>query len=415
MCKSWDSALRWMARSLYKEQDKYYNGFSPEIDYSSCAGEACKVRKALNYLNQKLPFKNHGRLLGRSAKMVLASGSASSIEKNRLLWYLLKQQKIKATFALTNRYQTQPLFEKMPTCTEPNHLVLKVPTQGDISKDTWVDAGCEYCAFGEIPHWLYNTQGILIQLVSQGASIKNYAKTQFQPIQGTLREQGAYRVRYHVDLQANGDAKIKFETERQDVDAQVFVRSVSQYKDEDWKKKAQKLIDERHRNSVVLSHSKLVKPKPNKALHSFEFQAKGYATVDGKRLILPLSLIRMGWDWRFKPSKRTMPVVFKRKMRAEEIMRIKLPEGYRAINLPKSKTFQSKLAESSYKFEQSGRILTITRKIRFEQGVHPPSEYSQIRKSARLFASLPKLTLELEAAEHPPIARQSESKTGAAR
>ncbi len=414
-CTSWNTAIESETRSLYGE--KYYKGFKPNIDFSDCGGERCKIQKALQHMRDKYPFRGYGSWPGRKAKKAQEAGAANTFEKNRILWYLLKQQNIKATFALTNRYQTRQLLEAAPTRSRLNHLLLWVPAQGDLKKGAWLDASCEYCALGEVPVWLAETEALLTEATTKEASTKVFAKTTFKKIDGPLNNKEGFLWRYQMELQPTGDAAVQASFEQHHRNSQDFVHTHEEYNEEQWKKKAQDAANERHSNNKLLKYTKTEKFEPNKSKHTVDFLAKGYATPDGERLIVPLTIFHSAWDKDFERNKRKLPIMFRAPYNTQEVLHIKLPAGLVAKALPPSKTFKSAGITVELKAERAGNLITVSRKISAKQGVYPVSEYRALREAVRAFAKHRLASIELEpAASAPsrPVARQNESKTGVA-
>jgi hypothetical protein len=110
-----------------------------------------------------------------------------------------------------------------------------------------------------------------------------------------------------------------------------------------------------------------------------EFQGPHYAQLMQNRLMVFKPVIvsrRTGFS--FTETSRKYPVVI-HSQQATDIVRVKLPDGFKVDELPDAVKIQASFGDYSSAFEVNNGLLIFTRNISMRPTVIPADQYSEVR------------------------------------
>lgn len=406
--EDWNASMTATGQKLYFEHGNYYDGFAPEISYDECEEPTCKIERALAYLRRQAPLSTPGSFPGRDAKVVLAAGEATGIEKARLLWAILRDVGISAQFAFYKPPLAGLLDTDLPSSGAVPEALLHLPVQDGITEPLWIDPSCEYCAVGELPSKLMDARALLVQPHRKNLARVPDIRADFIPVTGKQAPAERYSVTYQLRLSEEGDLAGEMVTEWVGRQAQVVGGRTRRWKGDAWKKDADQHVKWRIPNGVVVSDTTIVATEDARAARRvIELSAPAYATVSGDALIVPSSVLRSSWDDYFKEPKRKTDVAFLHPVHDEEVLLLQPPPGYVVDTLPESVHLETPMLDVKMRatVREDGRV-ELTRGVYAEAGHYDREGYAETREAVEAFRRVRRggLTFRRVPAAVPPTA-----------
>lgn len=111
-----------------------------------------------------------------------------------------------------------------------------------------------------------------------------------------------------------------------------------------------------------------------------ELDGKGYATVTGSRLFVPINTIKSTYGRMADGGERRQKVVISQGFADEEHFTIHLPEGYAVEALPQPVAASNELGEfcSECKADTEHGTVTVSQRMTMRKGEYPPSAYASL-------------------------------------
>jgi hypothetical protein len=388
----WNTALRAWGTTVYS--GKLTSGLSAKVPFEACQNKACRVDAAVDFVRTQTRFTGFGTFDAmRPMKQVLEGHQATGFEKAVLLRQLLDDGGVEARVAGTARAWTTAVDLEFPTVNSFNHLLVHVPLQKAIPVPLWIDPSCEYCRAGELPA---ETRGVDAVIFYNSVFLS-------QPQASVVRTIGSAPA---ADEEAESyeavlDERGRLEVHVTDVLRGVRARETRLYKagwtDEQRLKNAEDLAHRRSPTAEVSSFKDdPCDPLKGECRDEFAFSISGYATLDGNRLIVPLSILNSRWTESLTREKRARDVVLTRADRLDETLRIHLPAGFEPLHLPENVSVDSSALRVSLSAEKEPGGIVIHRRSEERIGRFPKGEYPGIRQAVRKFVEWRNLTLVLE-------------------
>lgn len=385
----WDHAVAWVGKRVYHD-DELTSGFDPKIDVSACGEDVgCKLRNVHGWLNENAPLKSWAEFPGRKLRAVGDSKEATNVEKARAMQKILEELDVKSRVALYAGFLRGDADDDFPHTTDVDRLAIYVPKQDGLDEDLWVDPACEYCAIGEIPYWLRDTRAVVVDYeYEQLATVPTY-RARFMPVTGKAQAPSSYTYRYGVDVQPNGDVRVRSTISKTANAAQMARLDGRKKKADDWQSMAKTFAEAR------IEQAKVVKQTPYDfdtdkwtANRAIEFEATGYAVRDGDSLILPLSFFSGGLDDSFKSAGgRKQPIAVRQLYERVEEATIRIPDGFDVQTLP-SGVSSSGPFEVRIEAERDGRLVRIRRILRTKPGMYPVDSYPKAFEAGETFRKI---------------------------
>lgn len=397
MSRTWGDAFKWVGDALYHDNDDKLGGVDVSIDEEGCDGPACLASRAVQLARERAELDGFRAHIwnARPLKKVLATGRASSQEKALLVYKLLRDAGVEVRFAFAARRLTHVVDRSSPNRLVFNHTLLYLPAQRGLGAGLWIDPACESCAPGEIPPWSQGIEALVVNVVKTLRGPKGEAD--FLPVTGAEAAAGVQRRLHDAVLSASGDLEGTYTLEGQGALA-VYTRLDTQDdSDEDAQRIAEEDVKDRMTTGRVLDYQATTCDRAKASCaRKVRYRLPAYATADGDQLLLPLSVFNHSWDGLFDDNKRDHDVVITEGMEGVSELRVKLPEGYRPVQLLGAEQVVSDALEYRREAALEGDVLVIKRALRFKPGRYPKERYAALRKPALAFRDMKSRAIVLE-------------------
>lgn len=214
-------------------------------------------------------------------------------------------------------------IREVPSISQFHSQIALVKLNG---KDLYLDPGTKYCPFGLLPWWRTSTAALQPDKKVVNFSVVpafNYDKAQTQRTA-------------NVALDENGDLKGDIEVQFKDMEG--LEHRLDAYQ-RDQAGKTKDLEDEL---SNWLPHGAVVKLKDVKnwedgdkpLIATFDVQVPGYASVMGKRLLIPAHLFQLKQKDAFSHPDRKYPLYFPYAFGELDSVKFKIPSGFSSESIP---------------------------------------------------------------------------------
>jgi hypothetical protein len=381
----WGTASRPWRERVYEDDGKLWAGFGNRIDTAGCAGRRCLLDRAVEFVTSRTEFDGFGTFgTVRPLAEVLAGERASAFEQAILLQRLLSDAGVEARLAALVRPLTSAWDSEVPTMSYFNHLIVYVPLQAEL-QETWIDPSCAHCRPGELPFWSQGEKALILHpdkwffgSAALGAEFRDTGGAAAPP-EEDLR---SFRVR----LEANGDASIDVSLEQRGTEAVSLRRRTRSWTADDWAKADREFVSSRAPNAEIASASPArCDKRTGSCVRTLSFRAPGFATVDGDKLLVPLSLLSTSYDRAFKKEQRRDHVTLPAPDRTEERIAFEVP-GYRLSAPPPPRSVNSAAFTTLLQVRATESGAGVVRSIEAHMGTYAKSSYAPLRKIVRDYA-----------------------------
>jgi hypothetical protein len=392
--RTWDSAFDGRADDLYFDNKEYYAGWKPELSFASCEGQArCKIERIRKHL-EETPLKNcKDGWEGRPLKQMAETNWMSNGQYARALWKILKDEKIEALFAMPAGRYWDFWDKDFPAPQElDGNILVYVPEQKNLKAPLWIDPCCPYCKLGEMPVWNRGSDAYLL-LAKKGTFDKRAKlKGKWVKVSGKPPIEEVDREEIRVTISSDGGAKISVNDIRHGRRAMnVYHKSFGRTQKE-WKDTTVENIGKRIEGADFLRADAGLKCKPDLSLCSreTEYEVKGFATVEGDDLFVPMTFLTSDWSGFFKTKDRKIDIRFSKPHFENDLVHVTVPEGYRLINAIKPKTISDTVFEGKLSIEGTGNSVKLERSLKVKPGIYKASSRKAFQTSTDAFANVRK-------------------------
>lgn len=378
--RDWDSTFDRRAETLLKDADKFHDGARPPIDVSGCGDPACRVRRALSWVNQVAPANGQWPWPGKDRMQeVLDRGEASGTDRGRILARALETLEVEYLFAFTSeREATKPDLEA-PSTELLNHLLLYLPSQASLGA-TWIDPGCGYCGLGQISERLNGSQALVLTETTDGPGHVKYV-TRWETIRGEPGPTAVRRRDLELRWREGGDVELGVVQSHRGRMAQRVFGDTREWSQERWKKDA----DEKMK--LIFPSGELLKYEPVtlnrqdwQTTYKLEVLARAHAVVDGDRLILPLTFLEQYWDGAMKSDDRRFELVVRDTEHNQDVLAVPIPAGYQLESAPPALKVEGGLFRLDFEARPGDGVVVVHRHLDFTSGRMPKGQYEAARR-----------------------------------
>jgi len=113
-----------------------------------------------------------------------------------------------------------------------------------------------------------------------------------------------------------------------------------------------------------------------------------YAALDGERLIVPLTFLRMVTDRELDEAPREHDVMLREASREEETLVVHVPDGWTVSDLPPSATWHSDAVDGIVEVIRGTNTIRIRRVVQTHVGHWGPGEYDEMVAVLRNVAAI---------------------------
>jgi hypothetical protein len=408
VAENWPIAMKQLVSSLEFENDKYLKGATPEVDTRGCRDPLCKVNRALDWARDKAAFIGFGVFgTSRPMKEVLESGTASGYEKALLVWHALRRAGVDARFACAAR--GGGLDTIFPSLIRFNHMLILVPAQPGIRDSLWLDPSCEHCVAGQVGVGLRGSEALVLRGEKELFGDLR-VQAAFEPVDASPAVPGRSRQVFAVRVGAGGDAEVEAQSEQRGSLALATRLERRAWSEERFRNAAAKYVSSRMGTGrLVESSADKCDRRTAVCRRRLRFVLPGYTTVDGDRLLVPLTLLASSWDDDFNQETREQDLFNPEATQSEEEATIEVPEGYFPVDLPANEELRSPFVDYSFTARDDGDAVIVRRSITDHAGLYSRTLYPGIRKVVRAFGAVRQKVLEFRRTPPPAASPAGEA------
>jgi hypothetical protein len=389
----WSTAFRPWVNKVY-DDEKLYSGFSTRLAASSCGSKACWIDTAVAFVRNETDLTGAGTFNDmRPLKEVVEGRKATGFEKAILLRRLLEDAGVHSMVAAASRSWTQLVDRNFPSLSYWNHLLVFVPPQENIERAIWIDPSCEYCGAGQLPD---ETRGITAVLLSRSAVLAQI-EASFTTTTGTVPAADEERETYEARLEATGRVHVEATDIYHGAAARVERQKRAGWAEAQRRTEAEAYVHRRAPTAQLDAFTVDVCDKlKGECRDSFTFSISGFATPDGDRLIVPLSLLSREREKSLTRETRRRDIVMTHVGQKDETLHLHFPDGYSAVELPQGVSLRADGFQVDFDVQRAPDGLVVHRATLNAVGRFPRNDYSAIRHVVRTYAELRDKVLVLE-------------------
>lgn len=406
----WKYALEDRGVDLYFDHQEWYAGFDPDVDVSACEDIRCKIDACFDWLNERVELQNFGGWPGRPAKEVLDAKVGFGFERNRMMYRMLEELDIEARFAFARTRHAGPLDKNMPIAGSMNLLILYLPEQDGLREPLFVDATCEWCAAGQLPAWILGQEVALLH--PKKDRLENTVDLEWMTVTGEPAPAEKFEYRVQLAMDETGTVRGEVVSYGRNRSAHGLRSDTVDWDEDDWKLASRRMVKDRATTIQVVDYDRYARPPVHEAQRGVRIEAPGVGVRDGDNWLIPLTLLSMGWDDVFegKPSGRDHDVRFQYANHAEEILELKLPDGYEVRELPPDMEAGRPPLQVSARFERTPDGVRVRREVKVTDGIYDRERYyPQLRETLDAFREIRTRTLIATPQGSGPVVRATTS------
>jgi len=336
------------------------------------------VQKNIRYASIQLGPINGYR--PNAADLVLKKGYGDCKDKCYLMQSLLKAAGIESFITLV--YSGDPLRVRpdFPSPLQFNHAILAVainsaqPTSINhprFGQLLFFDPTDDVTPLGDLPYYLQGGYGLVIR-GDAGDLVRLPIRDEKANI--TRRE-------IMVEVKAEGDIEAAVKETFSGQMASLARRRIASLNPEEYAKEkgaqiARDIPGATISNLGVNRESDLVEP----VQVEYQLSAANFANRLNRLLVIRPVLFRTQQFPLFARTERTSPVLFEMKSVREDIVRIRLPEGFRIDEIPSDTRINNEFGEFSLIYQVGSDAITVQRRLAITSQLIPASEYAEIKR-----------------------------------
>jgi hypothetical protein len=388
---TWADTLTPLGFWLYIDDDKFYGGVKLKPELAGCErGTLCAIERALIFVNAETDLTKFVSSLdqARPLKEVLASRTANNMEKTLLLRRALEAVGVPSRFAVIARNRNNDFDPLFPAPGSFDHLILYVDTVPGLTAPVFLDPSCEYCEVGEIPPWIRDRAALVFK-TKRGYSELYETSVAFMRTPSDAAGMASDRRNIEVQLELSGAVHGRMMADAGGQEAVDMHAETRAWLDDDWRVYLERLL---HRFSQAAELCARVPQKWDKrdavlALGA-DFAVDNYASVDGERLIVPLTLLHGLSDETLGGEPRVHDLMIDKAVHEEETVTFRLPSGYEATSLPRAVHIRTEAVDALFSVSATPGLVRVKRMVELHVGRWPPAAFNDVVDVFRGMAAL---------------------------
>lgn len=379
--RDWKDVVEGRGRVFFVE-GKLEKDLTVPLDVSGCADVKCKVERAMALLVKRTTTR--GVKWNREEKLAsaLESGKASVVERALLLKFLLAREGLDVWLGYgTGRLsqQTSPTF---PRLAQFDHLFVHLPVQPGVDQAVTLDPSCDYCGFGQLPTrylgtpvYVFKTKPELSQVDTTGRWI-TAAEDEPPP--------SRFVVTHQARLHADGT-----------VSDQLAVRTTGTSALEHLERQrtwTAKKLKETEQNALSHVSPLAIVAKVNWSQcdaagcgWDTEVSFPLEASSDGRRWLVPTTVLARVWEGFFESPQREVDVHFNDSELIEEIFELAVDDGLELTSVPPPLSLELEGLSAEVSFEKTPRGVRVKRKLAHDVGAVSKHDYAALREAVEGF------------------------------
>jgi hypothetical protein len=336
------------------------------------------VQKSIRYVSIQLGPINGYR--PNPADLVLRNGYGDCKDKSYLMHSMLKSIGIESYITLVYSGDPTRVRRDFASPLQFNHAILAIAINSTpsasinhpgIGQIMFFDPTDDVTPLGDVPFYLQGSYGLVIKGDS-GDLVR-------LPVSD--EKANTSRREMTVEVEADGDIQASVKEALSGQMASLTRRQIASLNSEEYAREkgvqiASDIPGARINELKVNSDTDLAQP----VRVEYQFGAANFANKLNKLLVIRPVLLRTQQFPLFPRPERIKPVLFEMKSVREDIVKIRLPEGFKIDELPANTEIKSRFGEFSLIYQVSEDAITVQRRLAITSQLLPPSEYPEVKK-----------------------------------
>ncbi|HEY1270676.1 MAG TPA: hypothetical protein VGF08_01765, partial [Terriglobales bacterium] len=312
--------------------------------------------------------KQAGLKENKSAEDVLDRGYGYTNEINYLFVAMARAAGFRPAIVMLADRRRAALDRGVLDPTQLNSMVVMVPMA---DHDLYLDPATRFCPYGMVP-WYEN--GV------KGLSVSNIVND-FVTIPGEHSD--AAVTKRSVELRVAGDGHVDGTFQISFAGQEALTRRLELYDEDDNGRR--KALEEEIRGwlpegaTVEVRHIFACDSSEEDLRVEGEFSVPQFATIAGRRLLVPTAVFRNFRENPFQPLKRTYEIYFRHSYRVEDKVRLQAPDDFRVESLPNQHDDQVDCCHYLTNFKSHDRTVDFERSFAVDGFIFPQSVYPGLR------------------------------------
>lgn len=336
------------------------------------------VQKSIRYASIQLGPINGYR--PSPAEIVLKRGYGDCKDKCYLMQSLLKAAGIESFITLV--YSGDPLRVRpdFPSPLQFNHAILAVALNSTepasinhprLGQLLFFDPTDDVTPLGDLPYYLQGSYGLVIK-----GDAGDLVRLPVRDEKANIARREMF-----VEIKAEGDIEATVKEIFSGQMAALARRRIASLNPEEYAKEkgvqiARDIPGATISGLSVNRETDLAEP----VQVEYQLSAANFANRLNRLLVIRPVLFRTQQFPLFARAERTNPVLFDMKSVREDIVRIKLPEGFRIDELPADTKINNEFGEFSLTYQVSSDAITVQRRLAITSQLIPASQYDEVKK-----------------------------------
>src|SRR5277367_1885479 len=303
----------------------------------------------------------------KNAEDVLSHGYGTANEINLLFIALARAAGFEAQPMLVSSRKVAFFMRGYPNERQLNAMIVSVRTG---STSVYLDPGTRFCPYGLLPWDEADAGGVLVDI-----NVPNLRLTPASRSQDSV-------LRRDADLKLNTDGALSGRVTVLYFGQEALSMRLDALRQDDVERR--KVLEESLKSMLSQGATvRLVKVEawestdvPLKA--EFEIEVPNFASVAGKRLILPASVFHSRDKNPFSSPRRTHPICFGYSQERYEEVRVELPTGIKVESLPADELDDQGAAYYSFSLQADGNAIKATRSLRISKHFFSVEQYKNL-------------------------------------
>lgn len=336
------------------------------------------VQKSIRYASIQLGPINGYR--PNPADLVLRNGFGDCKDKSYLMLSLLKAAGIESHITLVYSGDPTRVRRDFASPLQFNHAILAIAlnstpsgssSQPGIGQPLFFDPTDDVTPLGDLPFYLQGGYGLVIK-GDAGDLVR-------LPVSD--EKANTSRRDMTVEVKSDGDIQASVKETLSGQMASITRRRIALLNSEEYSKEKGVQIARDIPGAIIGDlkinrDTELAEP----VQIEYQFNAANFANRLNRLLVIRPVLLRTQQFPLFARTERTKPVLFDMKSVREDIVKIRLPEGFKIDELPANTEIKSGFGEFSLIYQVSEDAITVQRRLAITSQLLPPSEYPEVKK-----------------------------------
>lgn len=335
------------------------------------------VQKSIRYASIQLGPVNGYR--PSPADLVLKNGYGDCKDKSHLMQSLLRAAGIESHITLVYSGDPMRVRPDFPSPLQFNHAILAIALSSTDAVSVnhprlghliFFDPADEATPLGDLPFYLQGSYGLVIK--GEAGEL----------VRLPLREEKANTSRREmtVEVKAEGDILASVKETLSGQMAAIARRRIASMSPEEYaKEKGAQVARDIPGASITGLSIDRDSHVADSVQVDYQLSAASFANRLNRLLVIRPVLLRTQQFPLFTRTERASPVLFDMKSVREDIVRIRLPQGFRVDEIPANAEIKSGFGEFHLTYQVSGDVITVHRRLAITSQLVAASEYAEVK------------------------------------